>query len=142
MKEMITTKPLKQGKLSKALEKEVKIIPDLNIVNQEMFDKIREQLAKEEGNEELLQYDPLVEIAKIGINPLVTDELKLRCHDTIAGYIYPKVKSLEVSSKQDNSINININVKSYSKEKKGEISPDNIDIVDAEIEEMTEETLQ
>lgn len=59
-------------------------------------------------------YDPLLEIAKLAT--LVDDVgLQFKCHQLLAGYMYPQVRSLEIQAKQDREITFNINIAGYAK---------------------------
>jgi hypothetical protein len=43
------------------------------------------------------EYDPLIELAKIAINPGNKLETRLSAHSEIASYRYPKLRSMEVA---------------------------------------------
>jgi len=65
-------------------------------------------------NPDISDYDPLFEIAKIAY--LTTDErLAFNCHQTLASYQYPQIRSLEVQAKEDKEIRIKVELAGYAR---------------------------
>ena len=51
--------------------------------------------------------DPLIELAKKGMNEKKPDELRVSCFSHILPYLYPKRKPVDMSSDEPAVININ-----------------------------------
>ena len=51
--------------------------------------------------------DPLVELAKIGMNPKIPIEIRVRCFIEIASYVYPKRKPVDAPNHERPVINLN-----------------------------------
>jgi hypothetical protein len=56
---------------------------------------------------ETIGCDPLLELAKIGMNEKESIEIRVRCLIEIAPYMYPKRKPVDMSSNQSAVINVN-----------------------------------
>lgn len=78
-------------------------------------------------------YDPLLEIAKIAS---LTDkeDLQFRCHQEIAKYMYPQIRSLEIQAKEDKEIKISVHLAGYARNAKQA----NEDVEDIETEDIDE----
>lgn len=55
--------------------------------------------AKTIGNTDFdkVEYDPLLEMAKLAVNPGTPTDIRVRCHSEVAAYRYPKLKSMEIA---------------------------------------------
>lgn len=71
-------------------------------------------------------YDPLVEIAKLGITSL-DENIQFKCHSKLAEYKYPQVKGIEISAKADREIKVSIHLADYAKADTIEIEPEDIE---------------
>jgi hypothetical protein len=56
--------------------------------------------------------DPLLEIARMGMNKKKSDEFRLRCFSEIAPYVYPKRKPVDISIEQPTVTNVITNLDS------------------------------
>src|SRR5690242_8318949 len=54
--------------------------------------------------------DPLLELAKIGMNHQNPIEIRIRCLLEIASYVYSKRKPVDISSDQPTEFNVNTNL--------------------------------
>jgi hypothetical protein len=131
------------GRPSKKLEKvhEQKLLeeqssPDFvaRSVNEKLFEKIRKELVREypnrldeAGKNVFDEYDPVVEMAKFAVDPLIDNSLRYKAHSEIASYMYPKVKSFEAPKLIDNNLKVTINIAGYAQSEK-EIPPDDIEV--------------
>ena len=50
--------------------------------------------------------DPLIELARMGMNDKTPAELRIRCFSEIAPYVYPKRKPIDASSDEPHVINV------------------------------------
>jgi len=71
--------------------------------------------------------DPLMELAKIGMNQQNPLDIRVRCLFEIASYVYPKRKPVDISNDQPTEFNVNTNLDHSGKPyecKPGETSSD------------------
>jgi hypothetical protein len=63
-------------------------------------------------NEKLdaLGCDPLIELAKLGMNEKISIEIRMRCLSEIASYVYPKRKPVDASDHERPVINVSTNL--------------------------------
>jgi hypothetical protein len=59
------------------------------------------------------EYNPLVAMAQMAVNPATPPELRLRCHSEVASYLYPKLKSMEIGVPPGTEAKITIEITSY-----------------------------
>jgi hypothetical protein len=105
----------KQKKLRELLEQDTAVEECKRVVNDEIFNKLTEQLraGKYIGDDEV--YNPLLELAKVAMSPEEDAVLRVRCSSEIAQYMFPKVRSLEIKSTEDKNINVNITIAGYAR---------------------------
>lgn len=60
-------------------------------------------------------YDPLVSIAEIATDPLLPAGLRLRAHETVASYMYPTVRSLELANPAKQQVTIKVELAQYAR---------------------------
>lgn len=65
------------------------------------------------------EYDPLIELGKLAVNPGTPLPLRLQCHSEIAQYRYPKLKSMEIALPAGSDAKITIEITHYAK--RGEV---------------------
>lgn len=121
----------KNKQLEKILNEKQAVEAEGRIFNDEVFEKVKEELVKW-GGEELRDYNPIVELAKMGNDPSCKDELRARCNMEVASFMYPKVKSYEVKSKEDKTVNVIIHVAQYAQKGATEIEVEEIDDLEDE----------
>ena len=54
--------------------------------------------------------DPLMELAKIGMDRQNRIDIRVRCFLELASYVYPKRKPVDISSDQSTEFNVNTNL--------------------------------
>jgi hypothetical protein len=59
------------------------------------------------------EYNPLVALAQMAVNPATPPELRLRCHSEVASYLYPKLKSMEIGIPPGTEAKLTIEITSY-----------------------------
>lgn len=116
-------------KAEKLLESNLPVEQEGRTINDQLFERIKEELVKW-GGEEYANYNPVVEMAKLANSPLIKDDLKFKANSEIASYMYPKVKSYEIKEKTDKTVNINIKIAGYANKKDIEIDPEEIELVE------------
>ena len=55
-------------------------------------------------------FDPIIAMCEIAVNPENDDTLKLSALKEVAGYVYPKLKSVEVTGDADNPIATSVKI--------------------------------
>lgn len=110
--------------LQKLLDEKQSVEAEGRVFNDEVFQRVKDALVKW-GGPELGDYNPIVEMAKIANDPTVDDTLKARMNMEIASYMYPKVRSYEIKSKEDKTVNVNIKIAGYAQKRDEKvINPD------------------
>jgi len=91
----------------------------------------------------LEDYNPLVEIAKLGLNDNNDTSTQLRAHTEIAHHMYPQIGRVEIHNQEDKKIDITIQIADFAKGDTVEIEPEDIEVegdLQAEIPvDMTDE---
>jgi hypothetical protein len=64
------------------------------------------------------EYDPLVALAMLAVNPGTPLNLRVQAHAEIAGYRYPKLKSMEIALPPGSDAKITIEIKHFGKQEK------------------------
>ena len=59
---------------------------------------------------EAISCDPLMELAKIGMDHQNPIDIRVRCFRELASYVYPKRKPVDISSDQSTEFNVNTNL--------------------------------
>jgi len=85
-----------------------------------------------------LDYDPLFEIAKIGLRT-DNEKLAVHCHNIVANHFYPTVKALDINTKVDKEVNIRIELADYARPVAVEVEAEELE-VDEENEREDYET--
>lgn len=75
----------------------------------------REMGIKDFDNEE---YDPILAMARLAVNPGTPLNLRLQAHSEIASYRYPKLKSMEIALPPGSDAKITIEITHYGKREK------------------------
>ena len=82
-----------------------------------MFSRIQGELRtylQDLGVRDISSYNPLTAMAKMAVNPATPPDLRLRCHAEIAGYLYPKLKSMDIGLPPGTEAKLTIEITSYS----------------------------
>jgi hypothetical protein len=83
----------------------------------EVFQRIQKELeayVHELGIRDFSSYNPLTAMAKMAVNPATPPELRLKAHAEIAGYLYPKLKSMDIGLPPGTEAKLTIEITSYS----------------------------
>jgi len=107
-----------RNKLAKLLLGDEKAAPESSITKfgLENITNLSHFLKQRVNNLGVNDYDPLYEIAKIAILT-DKDDLRFRCHQELAKYVYPQIRSLEIQAKEDKEINIKVSLAGYASSK-------------------------
>ena len=54
------------------------------------------------------EYHPVVEMALVGANPRIAADLRFQANREVAQYLYPKLKSLDVTTRSDQPLNVTV----------------------------------
>jgi hypothetical protein len=90
----------------------------------EVFSRIQKELAsyvQDLGIRDYTAYNPLTAMAKMAVNPATPPELRLKAHAEIAGYLYPKLKSMDIGLPPGTEAKLTIEITSYSSHKDNSI---------------------
>lgn len=83
---------------------------------QEVFARIQGELkdyVTEMGVRNFDNYNPLTAMAKMAVNPATPPELRLKAHSELAGYLYPKLKSMDIGLPPGTEAKLTIEITSY-----------------------------
>jgi hypothetical protein len=93
---------------------------------QEVFSRIQSELrtyVNDLGIRDFSSYNPLTAMAKMAVNPATPPDLRLRCHAEIAGYLYPKLKSMDIGLPPGTEAKLTIEITSYSSNSIVDVTP-------------------
>lgn len=78
------------------------------------FKMLREGLVALRGPS-FANYDPIVSIAEIATDPELPASLRLRANESVAAYIYPTVRSLELANPAKQQVTIKVELANYAR---------------------------
>lgn len=78
------------------------------------FRMLREGLVALRGPS-FANYDPIVSIAEIATDPELPASLRLRANESVAAYIYPTVRSLELANPAKQQVTIKVELAQYAR---------------------------
>jgi hypothetical protein len=114
---------------------------------QDVFSRIQSELrdyVTNLGIRDFSCYNPLTAMAKMAVNPATPPDLRLRCHAEIAGYLYPKLKSMDIGLPPGTEAKLTIEITSYSLDNSSSSRTNSsaIDVTPVQLESSTPRKLQ